>query len=131
MLTLEHNTTGTPTKGFASGVLFQLESDTTTSQDAALIEASWDVATHASRAGVVSLYGSYTGTMYKGLSVGAVSGAAALSFYGVPMIAQPTTSHAAASFTANSGTAVNDASTFDGYTVKQVVKALRDIGILT
>ena len=131
MLTLEHNTTGTPTKGFASGVLFQLESDTTTSQDAALIEASWDVATHASRAGVVSLYGSYTGTMYKGLSVGAVSGAAALSFYGVPMIAQPTTSHAAASFTANSGTAVNDASTFDGYTLKQVVKALRDLGILT
>lgn len=43
---------------------------------------------------------------------------------------QETTGVAAASFTANSGTAVNDASTFDGYTLKQVVKALRNLGIL-
>ena len=43
---------------------------------------------------------------------------------------QETTGVAAAAFTANSGTAVNDASTFDGYTLKQVVKALRNLGIL-
>lgn len=43
---------------------------------------------------------------------------------------QETTAVAAATFTANSGTAVNDASTFDGYTLKQIVKALRNLGIL-
>lgn len=52
-------------------------------------------------------------------------------FYNVTPISRPTTSVAAATFTANSGTAVNDASTFDGYTIKQVVKALRNLGLLT
>jgi hypothetical protein len=46
-------------------------------------------------------------------------------------IYQETTGVAASAFTANTGTAVNDASTFDGYTLKQVVKALRNLGILT
>lgn len=45
-------------------------------------------------------------------------------------IVQPTTGVAAATFVAGAGTAVNDASTFDGYTLKQVVKALRNIGAL-
>jgi hypothetical protein len=54
-----------------------------------------------------------------------------LGFYAATPISRPTTSSTAATFTANSGTAVNDASTFDGYTIKQVVKALRDLGLLT
>lgn len=66
-----------------------------------------------------------------GLRVGAISSAAALGLFGVTVIERPTTSHASASFTVNSGTAVNDASTFDGYTIKQIVKALRDLGALT
>lgn len=45
-------------------------------------------------------------------------------------IYQQTTAVAAATFTANSGTSVNDASTFDGYTINQVVKALRNLGLL-
>jgi hypothetical protein len=53
-----------------------------------------------------------------------------LGFYGSTPIAQPTTSGPAATFTANSGTAVNDASTFDGYTIKQAIKALRNLGLL-
>lgn len=53
-----------------------------------------------------------------------------LGFFGATAIVQPTTGHAAAAFTANTGTAVNDASTFDGYTLRQVVKALRDLGLL-
>jgi len=53
-----------------------------------------------------------------------------LGVWGATPIVQPTTGVAAATFTANSGTAVNDASTFDGYTIKQVVKALRNIGLL-
>lgn len=53
-----------------------------------------------------------------------------MSAWGATPIVQPTTAVAAATFTANSGTAVNDASTFDGYTIKQIVKALRNIGWL-
>jgi hypothetical protein len=37
---------------------------------------------------------------------------------------------AAAAFVANSGPNIHQTSTFDGYTVEQVVKALRNIGIL-
>jgi hypothetical protein len=53
-----------------------------------------------------------------------------LGFFGATPAAQPTTGGAAAAFTANSGTAVNDASTFDGYTIKQAIKALRTLGLL-
>jgi len=35
-----------------------------------------------------------------------------------------------AAFVQNSGNIVNDASTFDGYTLAQVVQALRDAGVL-
>ena len=60
------------------------------------------------------------------------STATTLGFYSIAAapIAQPTTAFAAATFVAGAGTAVNDASTFDGYTLKQVVKALRSLGIL-
>jgi hypothetical protein len=53
-----------------------------------------------------------------------------ISVWNATPIVQPTTAVAAATFTANSGTAVNDASTFDGYTMGQVVKALRNFGAL-
>ncbi len=75
------------------------------------------------------------GALWSGAGAGVVvtdDGAATkIGLFGVTPIARPTTSGAAATFTANSGTAVNDASTFDGYTIKQIVKALRDIGALT
>jgi len=73
------------------------------------------------------------GTIYAG-TTGILIGSAntePLGFWGVgAVVTQPTTAGAAATFTANSGTAVNDASTFDGYTLKQVVKALRNMGLL-
>jgi hypothetical protein len=42
---------------------------------------------------------------------------------------QPTIGIAGAAFVANSGTAINDASTFDGYTVGQLAAAIRSLGI--
>jgi hypothetical protein len=54
-----------------------------------------------------------------------------LGFYNATAIARPTTAGAAAAFVAGAGTAVNDASTFDGYTLRQVVRALRNLGLLT
>lgn len=53
-----------------------------------------------------------------------------LGFYNVTAIVQPTTAGATATFVANAGTGVNDASTFDGYTLKQIAKALRNLGLL-
>jgi hypothetical protein len=43
---------------------------------------------------------------------------------------QQTTGVAASAFVENSGTAVNDASTFGGYTLKQIVQALQNAGFL-
>jgi len=51
--------------------------------------------------------------------------------YNVTPVSRATTAIGGATFTANTGTTVNSASTFDGYTIAQVVKALRDIGVLT
>jgi hypothetical protein len=45
-------------------------------------------------------------------------------------IVQPTTAVAAATFVANTSGIVNDTATWDGYTVGQVVKALRNMGVL-
>jgi hypothetical protein len=45
-------------------------------------------------------------------------------------LARETTAVASSTFVANSGTAVNDASTFDGYTIGQVVKTLKNRGLL-
>lgn len=53
-----------------------------------------------------------------------------IGFYNATPIVQPTTATAAATFVANTGTAVNDASTFDGYTLGSAIKALRNLGIL-
>lgn len=68
-----------------------------------------------------------------GTTTGTKIGAATsqkLAFWNATPIIQPTTGVAAATFVAGAGTAVNDASTFDGYTIKKVVKALRNIGLL-
>ncbi len=73
------------------------------------------------------------GSLVFGTSTGTKLGTSTsqkLGLWNATPIVQPTTGVATATFTANSGTTVNDASTFDGYTLKQVVKALRNMGAL-
>lgn len=53
-----------------------------------------------------------------------------LGFWSATPIVQPTTAVAAATFTANTSGIVDDSATFDGYTIGQVVKALRNTGLL-
>lgn len=53
-----------------------------------------------------------------------------IAVFGTGGSIQATTSVGSSTFAANSGTTVNDASTFDGYTIAQVVKALRNYGWL-
>jgi hypothetical protein len=52
------------------------------------------------------------------------------AFWGKTPIAQPTTSIGSATLTGGGGTTLTDTDTFDGYTLKQIVKALRDAGLL-
>lgn len=53
-----------------------------------------------------------------------------IGLFGTTPIPQPTTAIAAATFAANTSGIANDSATFDGYTIGQVVQALRDIGAL-
>lgn len=50
IVTIGHNSTGTPATDFGAGLLYQLESNTTEDQDAARIAAIWTTGTHAIRA---------------------------------------------------------------------------------
>lgn len=53
------------------------------------------------------------------------------AFWNKTPIVQPTTAIAAAAFVANTSGIVNDTATFGGYTIGQVVQALRNVGLLT
>lgn len=55
---------------------------------------------------------------------------AKIGFWNATPIIQPTTAVAAATFAANTSGITNDTATFDGYTIGQVVKALRNEGLL-
>jgi len=68
-----------------------------------------------------------------GTGTGTKLGASAsqkIGFWNATPITQPTTSIGSATFVSVAGTAITDNDTFDGYTLKQIVKALRDLGIL-
>lgn len=51
VLTIGHNTSGTPAAGFGAGLLFALQSSTTADREAARVKALWGTATDASRVG--------------------------------------------------------------------------------
>lgn len=53
-----------------------------------------------------------------------------IGFYNTTPIIQPTTAGTNGVFVQNTGNAVNDASTFDGYKLVRVVRALKELGIL-
>jgi hypothetical protein len=53
-----------------------------------------------------------------------------IGFWNATPIVQPTTAVGAANFVGGAGTAITSTDTFDGYTLQQIVKALRNIGLL-
>ena len=53
-----------------------------------------------------------------------------IAFWNAVPIVQPTTSVTASTFVSNTSMILNDSATFDGYTIGQVVKALRNMGLL-
>jgi hypothetical protein len=54
----------------------------------------------------------------------------AIGMYGATPVVQATTSGSASTFVANTSGISDNTATFDGYTIGQIVKALRNIGIL-
>ena len=75
-----------------------------------------------------------SGNLILGTTTGTKIGTATsqkIGFWNATPIVQPTTAIGESAFVENAGgTAVNDDSTFDGYTLRQIVKALRDAGLL-
>ena len=53
-----------------------------------------------------------------------------LAFWNATPIVQPTTGVTAATLVSNAGTALTSTDTFDGYTLQQIVRALRNTGLL-
>jgi len=53
-----------------------------------------------------------------------------IGFWNATPIVQPTTAVTAATLVSGAGTAITSTDTFDGYTLQQIVKALRNTGIL-
>ena len=131
IMRITHNSTGTPAKGFGVAIALAAELDGAENIVAGRLAAAWNTVGAEDYTGDLIGYASDAAGDREGWRVRASGSAPMLGLLGATPILRPTTGYAAASFTANSGTAVNDASTFDGYTIKQVVKALRDLGALT
>jgi len=59
-----------------------------------------------------------------------VSNTQKIGFWNATPIVQPTTAVGTSTLTSGGGTNITDTDTFDGYTLKQIVKALRNTGLL-
>ncbi len=86
----------------------------------------WRISTTATTWGeaVNNIFGTATGTKH-GTATNQKQ-----SWWNATPIIQPTTAIAAAAFVANTSNITNDTATFGGYTIGQVVQALRNMGLL-
>lgn len=127
--TITHNSNGAIAANFGVGSLWAGQDSTTANVEFGRIRWFWTTATHASRKarGVLSAYD----TAERDCVFWEASGTAPmLSFFSVTTpIVQPTTAIAAATFVANTSGIVNDTATFDGYTIGQMAKVLRNLGL--
>jgi hypothetical protein len=89
VLTVGHDSTGTPAAGFGAGLIFELESTTTAKQSAGLLTAEWATATHASRKARVTL-SVYDTAVREAIRAEASGAAAMLGFFGVAAVVRPT-----------------------------------------
>lgn len=85
----------------------------------------------------ISAIGDFTffdgGSFILGATTGTKIGTATsqkIAFWNKTPIVQPTTAVGAANLVSNAGTTLTSTDTFDGYTLQQIVKALRDTGLL-
>jgi hypothetical protein len=69
-----------------------------------------------------------TGPTRGGINIGSDS-TTKIGHYGATAIVQPTTAFAGATLVSNGGTPLTDTDTFDGYTIKQMIKIIRSLGL--
>jgi hypothetical protein len=110
---------------------FKLMRSTDNTSSAGTTVVTWDSSSNMSLVGNLTLADA-TNIIFN-TSTGSKIGTATtqkIGFWNATPIVQPTTAVTAATFVANVGANIKQDSTFDGYTVEQVVKALRNIGLL-
>jgi hypothetical protein len=129
-----HHSSGTPAAGFGESLRFQLDSSTTNNRDAFELDVSWITATDASRAGQGVFYAWDTAAR-EVCRMGTSGSAAQICFFGAALVAQQNGTCNTA-YTDNGAVAVHTAGTFTGgvgstgYTIGDVVKALKNYGLL-
>lgn len=128
-LRITRYTNGSPGAGIGVGMQFITEASAANNEIVATIEAiTTDVTAASEDADLV----------FKTMVAGAAAtehlrfGSNKIGFFGVTTVAKATTAGASATFVANtSANIVYQESTFDGYKIDQIVKALRNYGLLT
>lgn len=122
------------TRGSAAGVwamrrsttAHKLEINNTYTSDTSYVR--WSIG-WSGNIGVLDTEQGSAGGVTGGMRIGGTS-ASLLGLWGATPIARPTTAVASATRVGGGGTALTDTDTFDGYTIGQIVKALRNIGAL-
>jgi hypothetical protein len=95
----------------------------------ARLRVEWITATHASRAARAT-WSVFDTAERTGIAIEASGSAAMVGLYSAAPVIQATTAGAASTFAANTSGIADDTATFDSYTIGQVIKALRNLGIL-
>jgi len=117
-----------------SNVQFKVNSDGTVALGGAMSNAQGNYSNSTVQISGTTLQVNDAKNIVLGTTTGTKIGTATsqkIGFWNATPIVQPTTAIAESAFVENAGGVnVNDDSTFDGYTIRQVVKALRDAGLL-
>lgn len=89
LITIGHNSSGTPAAGFGADLVINLNSSTTDDTNAALIRTEWTTATHASRQARLTLF-AYDTAARNCLRIQASGSAAQIGFLGATPAARQT-----------------------------------------
>lgn len=90
VLSIVHNSTGTPAANFGGQIRFGLETTTTVNTLAGSIACFWSTATHASRTGVVAISAVDSAGAREGFRVEASGSAPKIGFFGAAAAVKPT-----------------------------------------
>jgi hypothetical protein len=114
----------------APDVVWVGHSTTTNSREMSSQTHTWVDSTDASRKSRV-VYNVYDTAAREAFRTEASGTVAMVGFFGATAVVRPATGGAASTFSANTSGIADDTATYDGYTIGQVVKALRNLGLLT
>lgn len=136
ILTLGHESTGTPVSPFGGTLDLKLESSTTSAQNAARLRWAWLDATHASRKGIAFLEAADdTATWRTGVTVGTSGSAPTLGFLTATAVVRQTgdVGTAAVTFGLMSGTPTFAAANLTGTTLPSsiVTSSLTTVGTIS